>query len=321
MNYIKLGLTSLEVSPIVLGGNVFGWTLDEKESFEILDNWFEMGFNTIDTANIYSRWANGNQGGESERIIGNWMKSRGNRNKVNIITKVGGDMGHGKNLTRSNILDAVEGSLNRLQTDRIDLYLSHFDDENTPVEETLQAYDALIKAGKVSFVGASNYSANRLKASLDASRNQSLPRYQVYQPEYNLFDREGFETEEANLCKDEKVAVISYYSLASGFLTGKYRSKSDKDKSVRGGKMDKYMNERGFKILNSLDKISINHNVSQAAVALAWLIENPLVAAPIASATKAHHLKAFEEAVNLNLFKEDLETLNEASQYARVAVG
>ena len=320
MNCIKLGLTSLEVSPIVLGGNVFGWTLDEKESFEILDEWFDMGFNTIDTANIYSRWAQGNQGGESETIIGNWMKRRGNRNKINIITKVGGDMGHGKNLTRSNILDAVEGSLKRLQTDRIDLYLSHFDDENTPVEETLEAYDVLIKSGKVSFVGASNYSPERLKASLESSRNQSLPRYQVYQPEYNLFDREGFENGEADLCKNEKVAVISYYSLASGFLTGKYRSSSDKDKSVRGGGMDKYMTERGFNILNSLDRISINHNISQAAVALAWLMENPLVAAPIASATKAHHLKAFEEATQVNLFKEDIEVLNEASQYVRVAV-
>ncbi|MEZ4951355.1 MAG: aldo/keto reductase [Saprospiraceae bacterium] len=320
MNCIKLGLTSLEVSPIVLGGNVFGWTLDEKESFEILDEWFDMGFNTIDTANIYSRWAQGNQGGESETIIGNWMKRRGNRNKINIITKVGGDMGHGKNLTRSNILDAVEGSLKRLKTDRIDLYLSHFDDENTPVEETLEAYDVLIKSGKVSFVGASNYSPERLKASLESSRNQSLPRYQVYQPEYNLFDREGFENGEADLCKNEKVAVISYYSLASGFLTGKYRSSSDKDKSVRGGGMDKYMTERGFNILNSLDRISINHNISQAAVALAWLMENPLVAAPIASATKAHHLKAFEEATQVNLFKEDIEVLNEASQYVKVAV-
>ncbi|MEZ5058363.1 MAG: aldo/keto reductase [Saprospiraceae bacterium] len=320
MNCIKLGLTSLEVSPIVLGGNVFGWTLDEKESFEILDEWFDMGFNTIDTANIYSRWAQGNQGGESEIIIGNWMKRRGNRNKINIITKVGGDMGHGKNLNRSNILDAVEGSLKRLKTDRIDLYLSHFDDENTPVEETLEAYDVLIKSGKVSFVGASNYSPERLKASLESSRNQSLPRYQVYQPEYNLFDREGFENGEADLCKNEKVAVISYYSLASGFLTGKYRSSSDKDKSVRGGGMDKYMTERGFNILNSLDRISINHNISQAAVALAWLMENPLVAAPIASATKAHHLKAFEEATQVNLFKEDIEVLNEASQYVKVAV-
>ncbi|MEZ4982962.1 MAG: aldo/keto reductase [Saprospiraceae bacterium] len=305
---------------MVLGGNVFGWTLDEKESFEILDEWFEMGFNTIDTANIYSRWAQGNQGGESETIIGNWMKRRGNRNKINIITKVGGDMGHGKNLNRSNILDAVEGSLKRLKTDRIDLYLSHFDDENTPVEETLEAYDVLIKSGKVSFVGASNYSPERLKASLESSRNQSLPRYQVYQPEYNLFDREGFENGEADLCKNEKVAVISYYSLASGFLTGKYRSSSDKDKSVRGGGMDKYMTERGFNILNSLDRISINHNISQAAVALAWLMENPLVAAPIASATKAHHLKAFEEATQVNLFKEDIEVLNEASQYVKVAV-
>ncbi|MBR9920467.1 MAG: aldo/keto reductase [Bacteroidetes bacterium] len=314
MTLRKLGDTHIETAPIILGGNVFGWTIDEKQSFEILDSFLDLGFNTIDTADMYSVWADGNQGGESETIIGKWMKSRGNRDKVNIITKVGSDLGQGhKDLSASYISEAVDKSLHRLQTDRIDLYLSHFDDERTPVEETLQTYDKLVQAGKVRYIGASNFSPERLQESLDASRKNGWAKYQVYQPEYNLYDRAGFEESTSPICQKEKLGVINYFSLASGFLTGKYRDKSDRSKSVRGSKVEKYLNDKGHRILHALDSISQKHNTTQAAVSLAWLMESPLITAPIASATQKHHLEAFAEAVKTNLSKEDMDVLNEVS--------
>ncbi|MBB6611650.1 aldo/keto reductase [Pontibacter sp. Tf4] len=312
----KLGNTDLYTAPIVLGGNVFGWTLNEKESFAILDEFVDLGFNTIDTANAYSRWAPGNQGGESETIIGKWMKARSNQDKVTVITKVGSDMGQGhKDISAKHILQAADDSLRRLQTDAIDLYLTHWDDDKTPVEETLGAYQQLIKAGKVRYIGASNLSPERLQASLEASKQQGLPRYEVFQPEYNLYDREEFEKGIGPICKAENLGVITYYSLASGFLSGKYRSEEDLGKSVRGGGVKKYLDARGKNILAALDALAEEHGVSQAGVALAWLVQSPAVTAPIASATKSHHLQAFREAVELNLSPEAIAQLNKASAY------
>jgi aryl-alcohol dehydrogenase-like predicted oxidoreductase len=312
----KLGNTDLQTAPIVFGGNVFGWTLNEKESFRILDEFVDAGFNTIDTANVYSRWVPGNEGGESEAIIGKWMKGKGNRDKVTVITKVGSDMGQGhRDLSEKHILEAVDDSLRRLRTDAIDLYLSHWDDENTPVEETLGAYEKLIKAGKVRYIGASNLPPERLKESLKARAENSLPRYEVFQPEYNLYDRQGFEEGVGPVCREEGLGVITYFSLAKGFLSGKYRSKDDLGKSVRGGGVEGYLNERGFRILKALDELAAKHEVSQAAVALNWLIHQPDVTAPIASATKSSHLKAFVEAVQMKPEPEDLQLLEKASAY------
>ncbi|ARS34043.1 aldo/keto reductase [Pontibacter actiniarum] len=310
----KLGNTDLYTAPIVMGGNVFGWTLNEKESFAILDEVYSNGINTLDTADVYSRWAEGNEGGESETIIGKWMKERGNRDSINIITKVGSDMGQGqKDISEKHILKAADDSLRRLQTDHIDLYLTHWDDDKTPVEETLGAYQKLIEAGKVRYIGASNLSPERLKASLDASKNQGLPRYEVFQPEYNLYDREGYEKGVASICREEGLGVITYFSLASGFLSGKYRSEEDLDKSTRGGGIKKYLDARGKRILAALDDLSAKHNVSQASIALAWLINSPLVTAPIASGTKQKHIQAFTEAMQTSLSQEDLKQLEEAS--------
>lgn len=316
MNKRRLGNTDIYTAPIVFGGNVFGWTLDEKASFNLLDELTEKGINTLDTADVYSRWAEGNSGGESEAIIGKWLKKSGKAAQVNVITKVGSDMGQGqKDISKKYILKAVEDSLKRLQVESIDLYLTHWDVESTPVEETLEAYQELIKAGKVKNIGASNLSPERLQASLDASKRDGLPRYEVFQPEYNLYDRKGFEEGVADICQREGLGVISYFSLASGFLSGKYRSKADFGKSVRGGGMEKYLNPRGEKILNALDEVSKAHGTSQAAVALAWLIASPLVTAPIASATKSSHLDAFVDASELDLGTADLKALEEASAY------
>lgn len=313
MNYRKLGNTDIETAPIVFGGNVFGWTIDEAQSFKILDSFIESGFNTIDTADVYSRWVEGNEGGESERIIGKWMKDRGVRDKVNIITKVGSDMGQGAiDITKAYILEAVEKSLKRLQIEQIDLYLTHWDDDRTPVEETLGAYQKLIESGKVRNIGASNLTPERLSASLKASEVHGLPRYEVFQPEYNLFDRQGYEEGVANVCKEEGLGVITYYSLASGFLSGKYRSEADFSKSARGGGMGKYLNERGHSILKALDTLAEKHEVSQAGIALAWLVNKDNVTAPIASATKESHLAAFVEAVETTLTSEDMDLLEKA---------
>ncbi|MBE5321050.1 aldo/keto reductase [Pedobacter sp. MR2016-19] len=310
-----LGKTDLNIAPIAFGGNVFGWTIDEKKSFEILDQFVESGFNFIDTADVYSRWVPGNNGGESETIIGKWLKKQQKRHDIIIATKVGSDMGQGKSLKKDYIINEVEHSLSRLQTDYIDLYFSHFDDESTPVEETLSAYETLIKAGKVRWIGASNFSADRLKESLLSSSEHSLPRYEVYQPGYNLYNREEFEQDHEKICLDHGLAVVTYYSLASGFLTGKYRSEDDLKKSQRGGGIKKFLNERGFKILAALDQVAEKHHVEPASVALAWLIYHPSITAPIASVTDLSQLKSFTEAANLKLSPEDISLLDKASIY------
>jgi aryl-alcohol dehydrogenase-like predicted oxidoreductase len=311
MKQRQLGKSSLYTAPVVFGGNVFGWTLDEKGAFDILDQFVEAGFNTIDTANSYAHWVQGNKGGESETIIGNWIKSRKNRDRVVVITKVGSAMGSGqRDISEKAILREADASLRRLQVDEIDLYLTHWDDDKTPVEETLGAYQKLIQAGKVRFVGASNLSPERLQASLEASKQHGLPRYEVFQPEYNLYDRKGFEDGNAALCQREGLGVITYYSLASGFLSGKYRSEDDLSQSQRGGSAKKYLNERGMRILKALDEVARKHEVSQAGIALAWLLHRPGITAPIASATKPHHLESFLEAARVQLDAEDMATLD-----------
>ena len=312
----QLGKTDLNVSPLTLGGNVFGWTIDEKKSFEILDGFIAAGFNFIDTADVYSRWVPGNKGGESETIIGNWIKERGNRDKVIIATKVGADMGQGKtDLSKDYILKAVDNSLRRLQTDYIDLYQTHWDDATTPVEETLEAYSELVKAGKVKWIGASNLSPARLTESLEASKKFGYPSYQTFQPEYNLYAREGFEKEMEKLCLANNLSVINYYSLASGFLTGKYRSEADLGKSPRGGGLKGYLNDRGFAILKALDEVSARYNTTPASVSIAWLIARESVTAPIASATSLEQLAALTKAAELTLDNEAISLLNAASAY------
>ncbi|RYY21931.1 MAG: aldo/keto reductase [Chitinophagaceae bacterium] len=311
MQQKQLGNSDLHLSPIILGGNVFGWTLDEKRSFEILDHFVDAGFETIDTADVYSSWAPGNKGGESETIIGKWMKQKGNREKVIIATKVGGDMGQGKkDNSASYITSAVEQSLKRLGTDYIDLYQNHWDDETTPVEETLQAFTTLIQQGKVRWAGASNMTPERLKASVDASRQNGLAQYQSLQPLYNLYEREQFEENYEQFCIDNNIGVINYYSLASGFLTGKYRSEADLNQSKRGGGIKKYLTPRGQNLLAALDSVADKYKTTQAAVALAWLMSRPSVTAPIASATSERQLKSFTDAAALKLNQEDLDILN-----------
>ncbi len=315
MEMRKLGNTSLSTAPVVFGGNVLGWTLDEQKSFRILDRFVDLGFNTIDTADVYSRWVPGNEGGESETIIGKWLKNRSDRDRITVITKVGSDMGQGaRDISEQHIVKAVEDSLRRLDTETIDLYLTHWDDDKTPVEETLGAYQKLIAAGKVKYIGASNLSPARLNDSLAASAKLGIPRYEVFQPEYNLFDREGFENGTADLCREAGLGVITYYSLASGFLSGKYRSREDLGKSPRGAGVEKYLNDRGFAILAAMDKIAGERGVKPAAIALAWLIQNPRVTAPIASATKPEHVDAFREAAELSLTADELASLDAASK-------
>ena len=309
----ELGKTGLQISPIIFGGNVFGWTLDEKESFRMLDEILEKGFNTIDTADSYSHWAPGNSGGESEIIIGKWLKQRGTRDKIVLATKVGSNPGkEGRDVSKNYILKAAEDSLRRLQTDHIDLYFTHWDNEATPVEETLEAYQQLIKEGKVRHIGASNLSPERVRESLAAAEASNLPKYQVLQPEYSLMEREKFEEGYWEIAKEYEMGVTSYFSLASGFLTGKYRKKED----IEGSRSDivkKYFSDKGLKILDTLDNISKEHEVSNAAVALRWIMNRPGITAPIASATKSSHLKAFEEAVQLGLSGEEMELLNRVS--------
>lgn len=310
----KIKNTDLSVAPINFGGNVFGWTLDEKQSFEILDQFVGGGFNFIDTADTYSWWVNG-KGGQSEEIIGKWMKQRGNRNDLVIATKVGSEnKEHGFDISKKHILKSVDESLARLQTDHIDLYYTHFDDDKTPVEETLEAYDEVIKAGKVRYIAASNLSPERLKASFDAAEKNNLPKYVALQPHYNLLEREKFETEYADLVKDYDLSVFTYWSLAAGFLTGKYRTEEDLAKSARGEGVRKYLNEKGLGVLKALDQISQKHETTQASVALAWLLANPLVTAPIVSATSESQLKTLFQAPELNLSSDDIELLNKVSQ-------
>ncbi|MFP9098936.1 aldo/keto reductase [Flavobacterium sp. RHBU_24] len=311
----QLGSSDLHVYPITFGGNVFGWTIDQKTSFEILDAFTGAGFNFIDTADVYSRWAPENKGGESETIIGKWLKQNGNRDNVIIATKVGSDMGSGKTLKKKYILQAVEDSLKRLKTDYIDLYQTHFDDEGTPVEETLEAYQQLIADGKVRYIGASNMSPERLRESLDAAAEKGLPRYETFQPHYNLLEREKFENGLEPLCLGNGLGVIPYFSLASGFLTGKYRTKADLGKSVRGGDMDKHFNEHGLKILAVLDEVSKQLNTTPATVALAWLIHRPSITAPIVSATSLKQLDAIIKAPDLEMTAHEIELLTQESAF------
>jgi aryl-alcohol dehydrogenase-like predicted oxidoreductase len=310
----QLGKSGIVVSPLAFGGNVFGWTVDAKTSYELLDAFVAAGGNLIDTADVYARWLPGNKGGESETIIGNWMKERGNRQQVIVATKVGGDMGQGKkDISKKYILAAVENSLQRLQTDYIDLYQTHWDDERTPVEETLEAYAQLIKEGKVRTIGASNLSPERLIASLKASRKHGYPRYESLQPLYNLYDREAFEKELEPICIEHQLGVISYYALASGFLTGKYRSEEDLDKSPRGARNKKYLNERGFRILAALNEIAKQYTTTAATIAIAWLIARPAITAPIASATSPLQLAELISATTLQLDENAVNLLNKAS--------
>lgn len=315
---IKFGKSDLNIVPLIFGGNVFGWTLDEQSSFNILDEFVDKGFNAIDTSNNYSHWAEGNKGGESETIIGRWLESRGNRDKVMIMTKVGGRFGYDSkpNTQGAYIKEQIEHSLRRLKTDYIDLYQTHYDDEVTMVEETLRAYEDLIKEGKVRYIGASNISPERLVESLDVAAEKGLPSYISLQPEYNLYDRAKFENLYQKIAVERKLAVIPYYSLASGFLSGKYKSESDFSQSVRGeGIYKKYWNERGKDIVRVLVNIASARQVSPSAVALAWLLAQQAVTAPIASATKSFHIQAFVEALTLKLSEEELSKLNNASKY------
>lgn len=310
----RLGRTDLSIAPLVLGGNVFGWTADEKTSFDLLDRFVGGGLNAIDTADAYSRWAPGNEGGESETIIGKWMKDRGNRDKVVVITKVGSDMGQGhRDLSAAYIEKAVEASLKRLQTDFIDLYLSHWPDPATPYEETLGAYEKLLAKGKVRHIGCSNLDAGQLRVALDVASLRSLPRYEVLQPEYNLYDRSSFDGPLRDLCVAEDIGVITYFSLAKGFLSGKYRSEADLGQSERGGGVKDYLNARGMRILAALDAISAKHSAKQAEVALAWVIARPGVTAPIASATKSSQMDSLIKAASLKLTADDMAELDRVS--------
>jgi aryl-alcohol dehydrogenase-like predicted oxidoreductase len=314
MEMREIGRSGIKVSRVCLGGNVFGWTADEQASFTVLDTFVAGGGNFIDTADVYSTWAPGHQGGESETVLGNWLKSRGNRAKIVIATKVGSDMGNGKKgLKATYIAQAVEDSLRRLQTDYIDLYQSHRDDETTPQEETLDAYAKLIKAGKVRAIGASNFTAARLKQALEVSRTNGLPRYECLQPEYNLYSREGYEAELEPLCRAEQLGVIGYFALASGFLSGKYRSEKDLDKSPRGEDMGQYMNERGFRILKALDEVSAEAKATPAQVAIAWEAARPSVTAPIVSATRLEQAQQIVGAMRLELSAAAIAKLDRAS--------
>jgi aryl-alcohol dehydrogenase-like predicted oxidoreductase len=308
----QLGRSDLRIAPLVLGCNVFGWNVDEPTSHRILDAFVDAGFNAIDTSDSYSRWVPGHPGGESEAIIGSWLKSPGKRDKIMLATKVGEDMGEGRSLRKDYILRECERSLQRLNTDHIDLYQTHFDDEVTPVAETMEAYAALIKAGKVRLVGASNVSPNRFKASLEASKTLGLPRYETLQPLYNLSDRNEFESGYAALCQRENISVIPYYGLAAGFLTGKYRAPADADRNpARGARLRKYLDARGTRILKALDEAASRHNAMPAQVALAWLISR--VTAPIASVTSVAQFQEIAMAPQIRLTADDLAMLDRAT--------
>jgi len=310
-----LGRSGLQVSPLCFGGNVFGWTVDEATAFSLLDAWLDAGFNFIDTADVYSRWVPGHEGGESERILGKWLARSGRRAQVVLATKVGKDMGGGKvGLRPEYIRQAVDASLQRLQTDYIDLYQSHDDDSAVPLADTLGAYADLMAAGKVRAIGASNHSAARFKEALLASERLGLPRYECLQPLYNLYDRAGFERELAPLCVSQDIGVINFYALAAGFLTGKYRSEADARKSPRGPNTVKtYLNARGLAILQALDTVAERRAVQPGQVALAWQLQRPAITAPIASASTLAQLEQLVQAARLRLSAEDLALLNAAS--------
>lgn len=312
----RLGRTDLSIAPLVFGGNVFGWTADEKTSFALLDAFFEAGLNAIDTADVYSSWAPGNQGGESETIIGKWLKQSGrSRDQAVIVTKVGSELGPDrKGLSRRWILQAVEDSLKRLQTDYIDLYLSHWPDPETPYEETLAAYDQLLSEGKVRAVGASNLNSLQLREALDVAANGGLPRYAVLQPEYNLYDRDSFDGPLRDLCIGEEIGVISYFGLARGFLSGKYRTHKDLEGSARGSGVEKYLDGRGMRILGVLDEIAEEIGATQAEIALAWVRNRKGITAPIASATNLDQLASLIRSTRLTLSDEAMRQLNDVSE-------
>jgi aryl-alcohol dehydrogenase-like predicted oxidoreductase len=307
----KLGKTGLETAPLVLGGNVFGWTADEPTSLTLLDAFADAGFNAIDTADAYSRWVPGHAGGESETIIGKWLKRRGGRDKVLILTKVASEMGPGKKgLSKAYIMEAVEASLKRLQTDYIDLYQSHWPDPETPIEETLEAHQKLLDQGKVRAVGTSNLDGKGLSAALEAGDGKARARYRTLQPEYNLYDRAGYEKDLEAICLKEGLGVITYFSLASGFLTGKYRSKADLTKSPRGEDIGKYLDARGQRILAALDEAAARYRATPAQIALAWLMARPSVTAPIASATTLAQLKDIMKSAEIRLDSDAVAKLD-----------
>ena len=311
-----IGTSNLQIAPLVFGGNVFGWTADERTSFSILDTFVDHGLNFIDTADCYSQWVEGHHGGESETIIGKWFKESGKRDKIVLATKVG-MLRTRPGLSAANIEAAVNDSLRRLQTDYIDVYFSHLDDGKTPFEETLDAYQKLVRAGKVRVIGASNFTGERLKAALKVSKGSDLPAYEVLQPEYNLYDREGYEADLEPVAQAHKLTVVTYFSLASGFLSGKYRSKVDMAKGARSSLVEKYLNDRGLRIVDALVEVAKRNDTTPATVALAWLIARPSVTAPIASATSVEQLESLAAATRLQLSSENLQLLTEASAPAK----
>jgi len=310
----QLGRSKLQIAPLVFGGNIFGWTVDEPTSHRLLDAFIDAGFNAIDTANVYSTWVPGHQGGESEAIIGNWLKKRKSREKIVVATKVGKEMGDGsKGLSKANIVKSVEGSLRRLRTDYIDLYQSHDDDGTVEESETFEAYLTLIGQGKVRTIGASNFTAKRLAGTLDLSARESFPRFESMQPCYNLYDRWEYEGELQGVCVQRKLGVICYFSLASGFLTGKYRSKQDTSGKARGEDVEKYLDARGLRILRALDQVAERYAATPAQVSLAWLLTRPGITAPIASATNPGQLEQLTGAARLVLSEDSIRELTEAS--------
>ena len=318
MKLRPLGRSGLQVSPLCLGGNVFGWTIDEATSFTILDAWLDAGMNFVDTADVYSIWAPGHAGGESETIVGKWLKRSGKRDRVVLATKVGKPMGEGKSgLSKAYIRSAVEASLDRLQTDVIDLYQSHDDDAATQLEETMGAFADLITEGKVRAIGASNYTAPRLLAALDTSARLGLPRYESLQPLFNLIDRAPYEDGLESVCVEHGIGVINFYGLAAGFLTGKYRSEADVTKSARGANtVKKYLNPRGLAVLGALDAVSANIGATQGQIALAWQMARPGITAPIVSATSLMQLEEIVGATRLKLDTPSTELLDRVSAAA-----
>jgi aryl-alcohol dehydrogenase-like predicted oxidoreductase len=309
----KLGRTELQVAPLCFGGNIFGWTADEETSFRVLDTYVEAGGNFIDTADVYSAWAPGHQGGESETILGKWMHERQNRHQIVIATKVGSLPSKGRNpdLSRAHILQAVEASLHRLRTDYIDVYFAHRDDTGTPLGETLGAFAELVQAGKVRVLGASNYDAARMREALQVSQTNGYPRYEVQQPRYNLISRKDYEGPLQQLCVDEEISVVPYSSLASGFLTGKYRQGTELPKTPRAaGIQQSYWTNENFALLERIDKVVRQYNATPAQVALAWLLTRPGVTAPIASATTVEQTRDICGAINMKLDQAALDTLN-----------